>query len=221
MTKHEFLEKLNSLLSDIPKTERESAMQYYQEYFEEAEIGEYDNIPETMESPEVIAENIRAGLESDEQPEESYFKKEESTMARESGIKEKRTMDSSKIILLIILAIFTSPLWGGILISLAGLAIGILAAIFGIAVAVVAVMASFLVAGVVVIVVGAVKMVAAPIAGITAVGVGLLLFGIGLLLLILVIWSFKVLIPAFFHGINWLFQRVFRGKERGANEKVL
>lgn len=221
MTMHEFLEKLNSLLSDIPKTERESAMQYYKEYFEEAGIGEYDNIPETMESPEVIAENIRAGLESDEQPEESYFKKEENTTSRERGKEEKKTLDSSKIILLIIIAIFTSPIWGGILLSLAGLAIGVLAAIFGILVAVIAVMASFLVAGVVVIIVGSVKMVAAPIAGITAIGVGLLLFGMGLLLLILVIWSFRVLIPAMFQGISWIFQRIFRGKERGVNEKVL
>lgn len=221
MTKQEFLEKLNSLLSDIPKTERESAMQYYMEYFEEAEIGEYDNIPETMESPEVIAKNIRSGLGSDEQPEDNYFKKEESTIIIENDTKEKKTMDSSKMILLIIIAVFTSPIWGSLLLSLAGVAIGVVATIFGIVVAVIAVMVSLLVAGVVVIVVGAVKVVAAPIAGITAIGVGLLLFGIGLLLLILVIWCFKALIPAMFQGISWIFQKIFRGKERGVNEKVL
>ena len=55
MTKQEFLEKLNNLLSDIPKTERDSAIQYYEEYFEEAGIGEYGAVPEDMESPEVIA----------------------------------------------------------------------------------------------------------------------------------------------------------------------
>lgn len=221
MTKQEFLEKLNSLLSDIPKTERESAMQYYMEYFEEAEIGEYDNIPETMESPEVIAKNIRSGLENDEEPEESYFKKEERTIIVENDTKEKNTMDSSKMILLIIIAVFTSPIWGGLLISLVGVAIGVVATILGILVAIIAVMASFLVAGVVVIVVGAVKVVAAPIAGITAIGVGLLLFGIGLLLLILITWSFRALIPAIFQGISWIFQRIFRGKEKGVNEKVL
>ena len=93
MTKQEFLEKLNNLLSDIPKTERDSAIQYYEEYFEEAGIGEYGTIPEDMESPEAIAQDIRAGLGNEEQPREDYFQKEQNIT------KEKQPMDSSKIIL--------------------------------------------------------------------------------------------------------------------------
>lgn len=215
MTKQEFLEKLNNLLSDIPKTERDSAIQYYEEYFEEAGIGEYGTIPEDMESPEAIAQDIRAGLGNEEQPREDYFQKEQNIT------KEKQPMDSSKIILLIILAVFTLPIWGGILVSIVGVLLGIVCALFGIAVAIVSVMASLLVAGIVAVVVGAMKLAVAPIAGITAIGVGLILFAIGLLLLMLVIWSFSVLIPAIFRGIGWIFQRIFGRKEKGVNEKVL
>ncbi len=215
MTKQEFLEKLNNLLSDIPKTERDSAIQYYEEYFEEAGIGEYGMIPEDMETPEAIAQDIRAGLGNEGQPEESYFEKEENVT------KEKQPVDSSKIILLIILAVFTSPIWGSVLVSIAGVLIGVVCALFGIVVAIVSIMASLLVVGIVVVVIGAMKLVVAPVAGITAIGVGLILFGIGLLLLMFVIWNFSVLIPAIFHGIGWIFQRIFGRKEKGVNEKVL
>ena len=215
MTKQEFLEKLNYLLSDVPKTERDSAIQYYEEYFEEAGIGENELIPKDMEAPEKIARDIRAGLGNEEQPQESYFQKEPYNKI------EKQKMDRSKIILLIILAVFTAPLWGGILLSIAGVLLGIVCALFGIAVAMVSVMASLLIAGVVVVVVGAMEIPVSPIAGITAIGVGLVLFGIGLLLLLAVVWSFSVLIPATFRGMGWLIQRIFGRKERSVNEKVL
>lgn len=217
MTRQEFLEKLNNLLSDIPKTERESAIQYYREYFEEAGVGEYDNIPQDMEAPEVIAENICAGLGNDVKPEEDYFKKEEQT--KQNTQQGKQKMDSSKIILLIILAVFTSPLWGGLLLSVFGVLIGVLCTLLGIVIAIAAVMVSFLAAGIIVAVVGAVKTVVSPIAGITAMGVGILLFGLGLLLLLLVIWSFSVLFPAVFKGIRWMFRRIF--ERRAINEKAL
>lgn len=218
MTKQEFLEKLNNLLRDIPKTERDSAIQYYEEYFEDAGIGEYENIPEDMETPEVIAEDIRAGLENEAVPEEEYFKKVENKV---QTVQAKSKMDSSKIILLIIIAVFTSPVWGGVLLGLFGVLVGIICTLFGIVIAIVAVMVSFLFAGVVVAVVGAVKLVVSPVAGVTAMGVGTLMFGIGLLLLLLVVWSFAVMIPAVFKGIQWLIQRIFGRRERGVNEKVL
>lgn len=215
MTKQEFLEKLNTLLSDIPKTERDSAIQYYEEYFEEAGIGEYDIIPEDMETPEAIAKDIRTGLENEGQSWERYFEKGEHITDN------KQQMDSSKIVLLIILAVFTSPLWASVLLSIAGVGIGMVCTVFGIEVAIVVLMASLLLSGIVVIIVGAIKLFVAPIAGVTAMGVGLILFGIGLLLLMLVIWNFSVVIPAMFRGISWIFQRIFGRKERGVNEKVL
>lgn len=218
MTKQEFLEKLNNLLRDIPKTERDSAIQYYEEYFEEAGIGDYENIPEDMETPEEIAENIRAGLGNEASMEEEYFKKEKNAV---QTVRTKGKMDSSKIILLIILAVFTSPVWGGVLLGLFGALVGMICALFGIVIAIVAVMVSFLFAGVVVAVVGAVKLVVSPVAGVTAMGVGILMFGLGLLLLLLVVWSFGVMIPAVFKGIQWLVQRIFGRREKGVNEKVL
>lgn len=217
MTKQEFLEKLNNLLSDIPKTERENAIQYYREYFEEAGVGEYDNIPKDMETPEVIAQNIRASLDNDVMPEQDYFKKEE--QAEQNIQQSRQKMDTSKMILLIILAAFTSPLWGGLLLSVLGVFMGLLGALLGIVIAIAAVMVSFLVAGIIVAVVGAVKTVVSPVAGITAMGVGILLFGLGLLLLLLVIWIFGVLLPAVFKGIQWMFRRIFG--RRGINEKAL
>lgn len=218
MTKQEFLEELKNLLKDIPKTERDSAVQYYEEYFEEAGIGDYERIPEDMETPEVIAKNIRASLENEASVEEEYFRKTENNM---QTVQSKSKMDNSKIILLIILAVFSFPLWGSVLLSLFGVLVGIVAAILGIVIAIVAVMVSFLVAGIAIAVVGAVKIVISPVAGVTAMGVGMLMFGLGLLLLLLVIWSFSVMLPALFREIKKLIQRICGRREKGVNEKML
>ena len=180
MTKQEFLERLNSLLSNVPKAERDGAMQYYEEYFAEAGIKEDGMIPEDMDTPEKIAKDIWAGLGIEEQSEESFYQKEQ------NAIKEKQPMDSSKMILIAIVAVFTLPLWGSILISIAGVLLGLVGALFGILVAIVSITFAFLVSGVAIIAAGVIKFTIAPIVGMTAIGVGLVLFGIGLLFLMFV-----------------------------------
>ena len=61
MNKHEFMEKLEYLLSDIPEEDREDALAYYRDYLEEA--GEdADEAIEEFGSPERIASIIRSDL---------------------------------------------------------------------------------------------------------------------------------------------------------------
>ena len=72
MTKQEFLEKLNSLLSDIPKTERDEAIEYYQEYFEEAGINDMEDVLKRIDAPEKIAATIKADLGQGNQEEEIF-----------------------------------------------------------------------------------------------------------------------------------------------------
>ena len=50
MSKIEFLERLEKLLADVPYTERREALNYYTEYFEDAEKDEEEVIM-TLGSP--------------------------------------------------------------------------------------------------------------------------------------------------------------------------
>lgn len=61
MNRIEFLERLERLLLDIPYTERREALNYYMEYFEDAEKDD-EEVVRTLGSPEEAAHNIREEL---------------------------------------------------------------------------------------------------------------------------------------------------------------
>lgn len=61
MMKNEFLTKLKELLSDLPQEEREEAVRYYEDYFEDAGPLEEARVLKELVSPEDVAEKIRAG----------------------------------------------------------------------------------------------------------------------------------------------------------------
>ena len=61
MNRIEFLERLERLLLDIPYTERREALDYYAEYFEDAEKDD-EEVIRTLGSPEEVAHNIREEL---------------------------------------------------------------------------------------------------------------------------------------------------------------
>lgn len=238
MTKQEFLEQLNKLLCDIPKTEREEAILYYEEYFDEANISDTEDVSGRIDSPEKIAASIRAGLQGNEGngefTERGYYENgvgSENELMRNGEISDERKqkhnaddkyfnksksgitdekvpLDKSKIILIVIIAVLTFPVWGGLLGGLFGVIVGILGAIFGVVVAAIAVTLSLLVCGVVFIAIGAVKTAAVPIAGITTIGIGLLCFGIGMLCLMFMVWLCSALIPGMFRGVKWVCSRL-------------
>lgn len=161
MTKQEFLERLNQLLCDIPKTDRDEAILYYEEYFDEANIGDVDNVLERIDTPEKIAQAIREGLQENqnggEYTERGYYEdgmKVENELMRNGELsnervnqekndtdgyfkkkskkfKEKVSLDKTTIILICVILVLTFPLWGGIAGGLLGIIAGIIGAIAG------------------------------------------------------------------------------------------
>ena len=239
MTKQEFLEELNRQLQDIPEQERREAVLYYEEYFDEAQVTDTEDVLNKIDTPGQIASSIRSGLQNNgrtgEFTERGFedsnakrdelmrngeisgnkkdTKKEEGFFKKKGVTDEKIPLDTSKIILIIILAVFTFPIWGGLAGGLFGLLIGLAAAIFGLAVAAFALTISFLVGGIAVVIGGIVKMCTLPGFGaVLAIGVGLLMFGIGMLMLMLMVWVCSGLIPSIGRGIRWCIGRL-QGKE--------
>lgn len=73
MNKNEFLRLLNQKLKNLPNNEREDAIRYYEEYFEEAGIQDSDDVLNELSSPseiaaQILSEHAIKGLNSDTKP---------------------------------------------------------------------------------------------------------------------------------------------------------
>lgn len=62
MNRAEFMSRLTALLQDVPPAEREEAIAYYNEYFDDAGEGNEAGVIAALGSPEELAKAIKAGL---------------------------------------------------------------------------------------------------------------------------------------------------------------
>lgn len=62
MTREEFMRRLTALLQDMPPAEREEALTYYNEYFDDAGEENEAGVIAALGSPEELSKSIKAGL---------------------------------------------------------------------------------------------------------------------------------------------------------------
>lgn len=212
MNKQEFMARLEVLLDGIPEEEKREALAFYTSYFEDAGIENEENILKELESPEQVAETIRANL--------GESAKEEQTGAEESmgstgeaydstanqGVSSGGA-DSSRILLIVILVVLTSPIWIGALGGIFGVVCGIFFGTLG-------VMLGCLIGGPALFGIG-ISLCAGGLfaAGIVTVGVGMLLLAMGLLALLLFVVICSRFIPWLVRGIVSLVQRLLYGRK--------
>ena len=201
MNRQEFMNRLEYLLRGIPASEREDALGYYNDYFDEAgDENEYQVIQE-LRSPEAVAENILADVQSEQSHASS----------------ENQGMSKSNKILLIIVLVLTFPLWIGVVAGLFGTVVGVISAAFGIVVGMIGAAFGLVVGGIACIVAGIVRFAFAPIEALASIGVGAVLTAIGLLLALLGIWCVGVWLPKLVKSlVNWIKGLIHRNK--GGNE---
>lgn len=84
MTKIEFLNRLEELLEDLPTEERESALRYYDDYFEDAGIENTDAVISELGSAEKVAAFIRSDLI------DNSWKDSEKIIYTENGYKDTK-----------------------------------------------------------------------------------------------------------------------------------
>ena len=72
MSRTEYMRELDELLHGISKEEREEAMQYYNDYFDDAGSENEEKVIEELGSPAKLAETIRAGINGNADEAESY-----------------------------------------------------------------------------------------------------------------------------------------------------
>ena len=184
MSRKEFMERLEKLLWNISESEREEALQYYNDYFDDAGEENEAKVIEELVSPEQVAQKIKAGLSdaASEFSEEGYrdtrFESKDGELSagqaggEDSGRRTGRKKDTNfwKILAIVLLCILLLPVilpvGGGILIGVLGLAAGIIALFIGIVVAGFAILA----AGLFVAGIGVAQAFATPAVGIALAG---------------------------------------------------
>lgn len=281
MNRTEFMRRLTELLSDVPPAEREEAIQYYNDYFDDAGVENEGGVIASLGTPEELARTIKAGLSdggnvgeftesgfsgytqvhkdevmrADETTRQSgstnsYYQSDYYQRTGGKGIyggredtrkqnnpyepagggsyeqagksngyatdpqqsqqsTAKQGMSGGMIVLIVIVAALTFPLWVGLLGALFGIVVGLFATMFGIFVAFLAVGIGLLIASIALLITGIVLMFHAPLAGLCLIGSAFIVFAIGLVFLWLMVLIVGMAIPALVRGISALGRKLF------------
>lgn len=224
MSREEFMRQLERLLMDVSEEEKQEALSYYRSYFEDAGEENEERILKELESPEKVAATIKADLGM-EQPkygtytehgfEDQRFEDRQTVDLRKKPSQEQSESRSTysgnrtlNVILIIAIAILTSPIWGGLL-------AGILGSVFGIAVGILATTFALYVAGGVLVGVGIGQFAVGGAAiGFALVGAGMLVLALAILMTALCVWICGKAIPWLCNIIGRLWRSIFNGRER-------
>lgn len=212
MSRQEFMERLNRLLSDIPANERQEALNYYENYFEDAGPENEAKIIKELESPEKVAASIKKDLFGENYGSYTYVDRQ----VNQDKVKEQNAK-TQRNILIALLLVLTFPIWIGLIGGLFGVFVGIIAAILGLGVAFIACAAVFLIVGCILIGVGITKIFLGFIpTGLVILGVGTLMLSAGILGVLALCWIIGKWMPRLITAVVDLCRRVFSGNRRVA-----
>ena len=224
MRREAFMRQLEALLTDISEEEKREALSYYRSYFEDAGEENEERILKELESPQKVAATIKADLGIEQNPgigsytehgyEDQRFEqkhavdlKKEAGQERQHGGYAYQGNQTAKILLIVVLALITSPIWGGLL-------TGILGTIFGIAVGVVATAAALYISGGVLFGIGIGEFAVGSLGiGFALTGAGMLVWAIAVLVTVFGVWICGKAIPWICKMIAKLWRSLFPGKE--------
>lgn len=233
MNRLEFMKELEALLSDIPQGERKEALQYYNDYLNDAGVENEQEVLESLGRPQDLARVIREGLgDSGEKGEftETGYRNEalgdilkneiaqKERTRKENGKKKdgrnrEESLSGGKIALIILLCLIALPILKGILAGVFGAGVGLLGGVLGIVFGAAAAGLALLVAAVILVGVGMAAMLTAPLTGMCYIGLGILLAGFSLICLWLTVWMFGVAVPWFIRKTVKICNRLFHGRE--------
>lgn len=228
LNKSEFLSKLERLLWNIPKEEREEAIQYYEEYFNDAGVEKEAELIAELESPEKVAKSIRDGflngtIDSMEYTERGVHNgntRNNNMLSSERGTEQsnsytyggatagqatdKKAFETWQIVLIVAAVVLLSPVWLTILAGVGGAILGVIGAILGILIAAIACIPAFAIAGVLCVGIGISQMAISPALGFIVLGIGLLFLGGMCICLLVTVLLIGKAIPGIVKGIKHL-----------------
>lgn len=231
MKRDEFMAQLSRPLTDIPESEREEAIRYYNDYFDEAGPENEAKVIQELGNPGRVAASIKANFQDGTFTENSKTADAESEYTTQGNnyrdsetgsrnpsysLSPQKPRSAGKWAPLIILLIFASPLILGIgggvlggLLGLAGAAAGLLLACLGTGV-------GLTIGGAALLVKGFYNIFHLPVAGVTGIGGGLICIALGLLFLVFFLWFTFQIIPRLVRTVVNFVSRILNKRKREA-----
>ena len=234
MNRIEFMTELASLLQDVPVAERKEAMQYYNDYFDDAGEENEQQVIEELGEPATVAANIKADLRGDFQDAGEYtengytdarYEQKNMPTERESHKESQeeyrggyqsyeeqrppRTSKILKIILIIAIILMAGPVIIPVALGIAALIIGCVVVLFAVFVALVIASIAVVIAGVSVFCVGIINLIPELAIGLALVGTGLILSVLGVIATVASVRLCIIVFPGICRGIVWLCRKPF------------
>lgn len=225
MTKAEFLQELERELAGVSAQEREEALKFYREFFEEAGEAREEEVLRELGSPHRIANLIRANLGTCEEESESFAAEQPQAEPNMSGTSEPHVDYSAHTPLpplpavyakkprgnsigWIILIIVTFPIWSGIVFGLFGAVMGIAGGVIGLAFG----SAAFAVNALFSLLKGIPELIHHPFTGFFNTGISLIRAALGIGVTALCVWGAATFIPFCIKSVKklvaWLSEKV-------------
>lgn len=212
MSKNEFMEELQVLLGELPREEREEAIRYYESYFEEAGAEQEQVVLEELGSAGRIADQILRDYRAEKADGIYTEQKTEGT----SGVYvTNKGLSGGALVVAILIAILTFPIWISVLATAFGLLMGFFGATVGITVGFGVGGIGCIIGGVAAFAIGIVKAFTVPVVGAALIAIGLLVFGIGCLMIAAVGGVIR-LAAWIVNSIIKLLSRLFHGRKGAA-----
>lgn len=185
MNKNDFIKDLSKRLKYLPKEDREDAIAYYTEYFDEMNPSADEDVTATIGQPKDVAREILSDVK------DKHIGKQK---------EEKNVKNAATVTWLIILGFFSMPFT-------VPLGIVALVVILVLVIAIFVIVLAFAIAALAVAVAGIISLIAAFAGpsfgqGIMAIGIGLLLLGLGVLMGVGTVYLAK--------AVLMLFGKIFR-----------
>lgn len=241
MSRWEFMRRLEELLSDISPNEREEALQYYNDYFNDAGRENEASVIEALGSPEQVAAIVKEGLgdgvsqgeftehgfqsagseetknevinNTDSRTEDAHQTEGGYDKAREkSGAGKKKEMPAWAIVLIVIACFIGSPVILGAAGGLAGILFGIVVAVLALVFGLGLTALILFVVAVSLFVAGIGALIYSPIDAIGLIGGAFICGAIGILAMLATVWITGRGLPAICRGIGYCFNRIFGKK---------
>lgn len=234
MNKEIFLRDLRNFLSDLPIEEREQAIKYYEDYFEDAGPENEQQVIQELGTPIDIAKQIKSvnqenieygkgntfhssGAYPDIYIQNAQQNAQNSThniYAYQNEVNQKKswTQEPGKVALVIILALLAIPVGLPLICTLFGIFISIVAVIFSLVFAFFVTAATLVFSGIISLISAFALLSSAGVANtLLLVGIGLILVSVGILLFWFCIFFCKKFFPAFFSLIGKLCSSIGKG----------
>jgi len=215
MTKNEYLAELKAHLASLPAEERDGAIKYYQEFFEDAGAENEQKVIEELGDPKSLAEKIISEINEGGAASSKYVPASPGYAGNGGkNFEEKpKRNENTKILIIILLAIIFSPL----LVPLAGVILGLVAGLFGLLIGFFALcggaVVGLIAGGIAAVVMGIGLLCSGQIMGLLAGGIGLIMLAVGVLLIIPFVWLCANVFPPLFRGLVNLISKPFHRKK--------